>query len=277
MEKKRKTYVDLGLSVLWADENLGIGKGSESGSRYYFDTESVKMENSFRSMIVVDETIKAKSIDEIAEGWGEGWRIPTRMELTELCNCCEWKWRYDGHSEGYEVIGNGNSIFLPVEYKEKMFGDYPASGSRGGYWSSSIGNFNKAWCLIMDGSLNTHIISDKDIFNGFYVRPVIDLSADFVRDVNDHETTYIDRMINERDELCERITKLENALDSSGFRAKVSKDAILDMKEQLSHMVNYHGILVRRLGKVNQDGIDGLNESHEILVERMNGINLGIE
>ena len=53
--------------------------------------------------------------DAATQMLGEGWRTPTRDELTELVEKCQWQWVDNVDSIGYHVIGpNGNSIFLPA-------------------------------------------------------------------------------------------------------------------------------------------------------------------
>lgn len=105
-------YIDLGLSVKWADRNLGSFVPEEDG--YYI-------------------TWKGITANELYE-WGATWRLPTKAEFAELLNKCKWIW----HSQGYyKVIGpNGNSIFFPAS--GFRIGKTLTDNNEGGYyWCSS--------------------------------------------------------------------------------------------------------------------------------------------
>ena len=76
-------YVDLGLSVRWAACNVGADSPEE------YDA--------------------ARAI------WGAPWQLPTKAQVVELLETCEWKWTEMNGCRGYKVTGpNGNSIFLPA-------------------------------------------------------------------------------------------------------------------------------------------------------------------
>lgn len=59
--------VDLGLSVLWADHNLGGECPSDFGVSLSWD-------------------------DSALSAWGNGWRMPTEEEWLELYENCQWQW-----------------------------------------------------------------------------------------------------------------------------------------------------------------------------------------
>ena len=80
--------VDLGLSVFWADRNVGAAAPEGFGDYLLFGTKVP---------------------------WGGTWRTPTCKELEELLNKCSWEYTTPGGVAGYKVTGpNGNSIFLPL-------------------------------------------------------------------------------------------------------------------------------------------------------------------
>ena len=71
--------------------------------------------------------------------WGGDWRMPTRQELDDLWNKCDWTWTTMNSVNGYVVRGKGvyssASIFLPAA----GYGDGEAlcrANSYGDYWSS---------------------------------------------------------------------------------------------------------------------------------------------
>ena len=106
---------------------------------------------------------------------GCGWRMPTRQELADLCNKCEWAWTKVNGINGYVVRGRGsyasNSIFLPCAgggYGTSLY----AAGSGGYYWSSvpSSGRSYYAWNLYFHSS--GHDTSNDYRNYGQSVRPV---------------------------------------------------------------------------------------------------------
>lgn len=139
-------YVDLGLSVNWATCNVGATSPSDYGSYFAWGETSPKTDYSWEtykygssstsltkyntnsSMGPVDNKITLERTDDAATvNWGASWRMPTRKEIEELWDNCDWTYTtMDGH-KGYIVASkqNGNSIFLPYE-------------SFGNYWSSSL-------------------------------------------------------------------------------------------------------------------------------------------
>lgn len=111
-----KGYVDLGLpsGTLWKNKN-------ESG--VYFSYE--------------------QAMDEY------GSKIPTKAQLIELKNECEWKWNenIDGY-KGYRVFGpNGNYIDMPMAGVRDCNGQYTAWSEAGVYWSSTRYSGNDIWFM----------------------------------------------------------------------------------------------------------------------------------
>ena len=122
--------VDLGLSVLWADCNLGakyprgygahVAWGDSTGvlysgqgigwndNGYTWNTDNYGGNNP-------PADISGSELDVVAKYWGDGWRIPTYSEAKELCEQCQWTLQTYGDIQWYEVIGpNGNSIIMPL-------------------------------------------------------------------------------------------------------------------------------------------------------------------
>lgn len=68
---------------------------------------------------------------------------------------------------------------------------------------------------------------------------------------------WLERVINEQDELCAKIQKLVNALRNNEFVNNLSKDEIDDLYAQLTYMTKYSSVLSRRItragGKDPQD------------------------
>ena len=153
--------VDLGLSVLWANCNIGANQPRNYGAHlawgdptgmlwsgqgigwndngYTWNTNNYGGNNP-------PADIAETTLDVVAANWGEGWHIPSYSEAKELCEQCQWKLQTWGDIKWYEVIGpNGNSIVMPLA---GMYGDDVNSryrfqagpygvGERGYYWTSS--------------------------------------------------------------------------------------------------------------------------------------------
>ena len=148
-------YVDLGLSVRWATQNVGASSPSDYG--YYFawgETETKKRydwDNCFDCLdgkwdgrwgiykLGGKTSISPTSGHDTArENWGGTWRMPTKAEFDELCYKCNWTWTSQGGHNGYKVTGpNGNSIFLPAAGWRIGTDTYNEGGS-GYYWSSVL-------------------------------------------------------------------------------------------------------------------------------------------
>lgn len=111
--------VDLGLSVKWADRNVGAKGSSSAGDfycwgevlpkQYYHTYNSVYYDPWSDTFTDIGQNIGGTQYDAATAVLGEGWRIPTKAEWEELINNCEWT----ADSYGFTVKGpNGNSIYL---------------------------------------------------------------------------------------------------------------------------------------------------------------------
>ena len=87
MNVVKKEFVDLGLSVKWANMNEGAESSKEKGK--YFAWNEV----------------------ECDEG-----RLPSESEMMELIDKCNWEWVSKDGKLGYNVRSriNNNEIFLPA-------------------------------------------------------------------------------------------------------------------------------------------------------------------
>ena len=153
--------IDLGLSVLWANCNLGAKQPRDYGTRvawgeptgmlwsgvgvgwndngYTWNTSNYGGNNP-------PADIAETSLDIVAQNWGDGWHVPSYSEAKELCEQCQWKLQTYGDIKWYEVIGpNGNSIIMPLSgiYGDDIYATYRFQrgpigvNERGYYWTSS--------------------------------------------------------------------------------------------------------------------------------------------
>ena len=134
-------YVDLGLSVKWATCNVGASKPEEYGDYFAWGETTTKSSytesNSKTYGKSMGDIAGNSSYDAATANWGGTWRMPTKAEMQELIDKCNWKWKKQNGVKGYKVTGpNGNSIFLPAAgYRDGSSLD--DAGSNCSYWSST--------------------------------------------------------------------------------------------------------------------------------------------
>ena len=150
--------VDLGLSVKWANMNVGAISPEDYGDYFAWGETAPKSNYSWSTYkwcngsnttltkyntkssygTVDNKTVLDPEEDAAHVNWGGSWRMPTNEEWTELRTECTWTWTSQNGVNGRKVTGpNGNSIFLPATGYWIGFGLADA-GSYGDYWSSSL-------------------------------------------------------------------------------------------------------------------------------------------
>ena len=147
-------YVDLGLSVKWATCNVGATSVCDYGNYYAWGETEPRIDGApykwtydqdhdkYSKYNTTDlKTVLDAEDDAATVNWGEGWRMPTNEELTELILGCSWEWTNNYKNSGISgQIGtskkNGNIIFLPAAGTNNGY----RVGETGDYWSSSSKN-----------------------------------------------------------------------------------------------------------------------------------------
>ena len=182
-------WVDLGLpsGLKWATCNVGASKPEDYGNYYAWGETETKSEytkeNSLtyglsilelQSQGIIDGNNNLTPLyDAAAANWGSTWRMPTKEDLKELVDNCNWEMILENDVYGVKVIGiNGCSVFFPTAgcYKEGML--YYA-GQDGYYWNStSVENDSRyTFGLYISGD-NNGALFYYDRYVGFTVRPV---------------------------------------------------------------------------------------------------------
>ena len=192
-----QTAIDLGLSVFWADCNVGadspeapgiyvawgelqpkdeylmknyqfcLGDYSTPTKYFAFDPERI-------STVPDGKTILEAEDDVATVILGSDWRSPTNAEITELAEQCTWQWISDGTASGYRVTGpNGNAIFLPaagIKTGSRLMYD----GHEGYYWTAeSMYVADEVYCLRFTPRLVAHSnFKSTERWHGCVVRPV---------------------------------------------------------------------------------------------------------
>ena len=167
--------IDLGLSVKWADRNVGADSPEAYGDYYAWGELTTKTEyNEYNSTAYGKDTgvISGNATYDVATAnWGDGWRLPTVDEINELMEKCTFSWVEQNGVGGTLVEGNGNSIFLPATgyYKETAI---KYEGTYGTYWTGTPNDsYNyQASTFAFDETKQTVYWDYR--FNGHVVRPV---------------------------------------------------------------------------------------------------------
>lgn len=177
--------VDLGLSVCWADRNIGASAPHEAGGLFGW-ADPTGQETSADVMSEggawdsplyggpnPPANISGTSLDIARIQWHMQWRLPTEAEISELVNECDWTWTTSNGVPGYQVTGpNGNSIFLPVTgYR---FGNEVFDAGFGYYWSGTLNNSRRTNAYRIDFCADDWDYTSYARYAGHAVRPVID-------------------------------------------------------------------------------------------------------
>lgn len=179
-------FVDLGLSVKWAADNLGGNPGflftwgeidpakEFSWASYKWgdaDKNSLKKYCNDKNVGKVDGLTTLQPEDDVATARykSKRYRMPTKEEFEELIQQCKWNLTKRDGVDGYEVSRNGKSIFLPATME--------ISGNPGlAYWSSTLNTedcrgAHLLFCSYSGGKANPNISSGERAY-GYIIRAV---------------------------------------------------------------------------------------------------------
>ena len=157
--------VDLGLSVLWSNCNMGADSPTDYGGYFAWGDPTGTLwvadgigfnDNDYGYSWNTNNyggnnppaDISGTALDVVTAHWGNDWRMPTGEEMVELANECEWTLLEQGGKKWFKVTGpNGKSIDMPLA---GMYGDDPDNhksrflsgpmhtNSTGFYWTSTV-------------------------------------------------------------------------------------------------------------------------------------------
>ena len=177
--------VDLGLSVLWADCNVGGTTDAPTGELYgWGDATGLKTSQDVNDYLdykgglylSTPKDISGTKYDIASQKWGEKWKMPNRKQWEELITKCQWKKVKQGHIEGYRVWGpNGNTIFLPftgIRFDKNVSNTYS-----GYYWTSELAQDDNtcAYYFYFDAETwNDNVNTRNYVYSGRAVRPICD-------------------------------------------------------------------------------------------------------
>ena len=143
-------YVDLGLSVMWADANVGAENPGDYGSEFAWGETAEKESygfynyahgyyNTMSKYCDADGlTILLPEDDAASVNMGGNWRTPTKEEWQELVDNCTITLDTINAHPGYRfTASNGKSIFIP-RAGNGWFSHYENVEVGIFYWTSSL-------------------------------------------------------------------------------------------------------------------------------------------
>ncbi len=170
-------YVDLGLSVMWAVHNVGATSSWLSGDYYAWGETAIKSDYSnqtYENQWLDRDLFSSEDVASVK--MGGKWRMPTKTEMEELRNNCDWDWTTINGVKGYKVTSNlnGKSIFLPaVGYKNGTSTRY--DGVEGRYYTSTspqdVYSRGDAYGLMFDDSSQN--VTSMGGWGGLSIRAVL--------------------------------------------------------------------------------------------------------
>lgn len=148
--------VDMGLSVLWADRNIGAASPEDLGDSFAWGESKARSINSFANDYVFNDTEPPVRLtpdyDTATLLWGDGWRMPTQAEIKELFALTK-----EEIKEGDTIIGmrvsatNGNSIYFSDDPNDSVLSLR--------LWTSERSDKDEIWAYCVDwpksGSVST--------------------------------------------------------------------------------------------------------------------------
>lgn len=168
--------VDLGLSVLWSSRNVGAPTGDKPGCYVgWADASGQKTTTHIDEYPQgeVPSSIEGTEYDIARTKWAESWRIPTKKEMQELIQECQWYWTIIQGVPGYQIVGRtGNSIFLPAA-GNRYGTDYEDAYCYGRYWTSELNEKKSNLAYLLEFSQQERDIVSMARCTGVNIRPVM--------------------------------------------------------------------------------------------------------
>ena len=138
-------FVDLGLSVRWANMNIGAsGKNIIGNSIDKTNPDNYKLIESFKN---------------------KGALIPNSRQWNELITKCEWTPCQRNDNEGYLIKGqNGNSIFLPyTEDSKSWFETFERYHTTDSFYRRSYDIFNIIYLYIRECN-KSELVKESNVY-----------------------------------------------------------------------------------------------------------------
>lgn len=166
--------IDLGLSVKWACCNVGANKPEDYGDRFTWGTT---VDSGNEDYYDGTESIQGdKEHDAATVNWGGYWVTPTKDQLVELKENCDWEWTMVNGINGYKVKSKKEGytdayVFLPAA-SFRRGSEVNFLGMFGCYWSSTPVEDSTVNAYFLDLYVSYQTVKDRGRGDGVSVRPV---------------------------------------------------------------------------------------------------------
>lgn len=170
--------VDLGLSVIWANMNVGANKPTEIGNYYawsYTTTGTPYNTTNYPNQSVSGNNITGLSTyDAACNSWSGTWRMPTDTEAGELldnANCTCQRILVDGQwCFRFTSVANGRYIDVP---SAGMMDNTTLKYTNNAYlWTSVYNNSSQPYYIYIPENSNNKSVSNNSRYYGMNIRPV---------------------------------------------------------------------------------------------------------
>src|SRR5574344_195495 len=134
--------VDLGLSVKWADHNIGATNPEDYGGLYSWGDPTGVLSSTNDDDFLTElppKYISGSEFDIAYRQWGEDWILPSQDQFKELCENCTRSWTTVNGISGYlftsKIAGyTDKSIFLPAA--GRTYNNGTSQGDQCAYWNN---------------------------------------------------------------------------------------------------------------------------------------------
>lgn len=179
------TAIDLGLSVLWATFDIGSTRPDTYPQEYYWGDGTGKATKEEIKVLINNRlpfkegkeyNIAGTEYDLAHQSIGNGWRLPTETELTELVALCTSTHEVKNGIIGLKIQGpNGKSIFMSSDnfkWVYRFCSCCKCEKSSDGKEKKLVSaiSFNNGNGLGL--SIHQHYLSDENYFLHMPIRPV---------------------------------------------------------------------------------------------------------
>ena len=189
-EKIEPEAVDLGLSVKWANFNVGAFHPTHCGDYFAWGETEPKETYSWATYKWCDgtstnmtkyNTEDRKTIlepaDDVAQvHWGGKWRMPTKEEIEELIDNCTWSESIQNGVKGYVVTSKhtGNSIFFPYSGYFNHDNSATLQGEKTLFYTWSAEHSDNTRGYDINNRAGAILLEQNTRRCGFPIRPVYD-------------------------------------------------------------------------------------------------------